>query len=789
MKRNLLSFTRGSQLLGHFGFMFAAGLKGPIMVAVATIAGMTYWMLSDGLSDHERYLVWMRIYAAIYSFMELDPQKLIALETGLGGTMQLPVSELASFPTVARAWDQMSELLSAALTRSALFLVPALIAFYWFAARFGSRSKERKHERGAMLVSLHELVEEVRTHNNKERARELTAAMGSKWRLTLPSEIAKVFPYRPSHLAQVTYPWRLEQSHAMLIGTTGMGKTVALSDMLEEARANGQRAVVFDLTGTFIEHFYESDRDIILNPLDARCPQWSVFDECGDEAEFSAAAEALVPHDGGGSEQFWVLAARLLFVEMCLRLRADGKGTNEALASELMTADLSAVHKLMRGTMADPLTAPEAARMAESIRAVFNANAKALKLLPRSGPKFSVRDWVEAEDRPSSILFISARYVDMSVCSQLLTVWLDTAMNTLMAMDRSADLRLWFFIDEMGALHRLPALEKGLQTARNFGGAIVTGIHAYAKLKEVYGENMAMTLSSLARTKLILGTADRETATWCSDFIGHRQVRDMEEGYTYGYNNARDAVSLTPRKNIEPLLLPDQLMNLPRLSGYLKFPDGFPAAPVKLTPVTRDRRAKSFIRRAEDRDDDAGAAPAPASPNEPKPGSDDSAAHPSSNDDGAGKPVAPKQGELILHQWAEKPDRKRHNKGHNRAANDPDKMRQQRADQQGPKSKSVGSKAPVRGQSAGKVSPTMRPSMPLQAVIRAEAAEAEQAALVNPTATGKLEASQSQHQTAVKPVQQADNQNRTANDARKLMLEDGLSERSAVDLGDVDMDM
>ncbi|MGB5078181.1 MAG: type IV secretion system DNA-binding domain-containing protein, partial [Sphingorhabdus sp.] len=568
-----------------------------------------------------------------------------------------------------------------------------------------------------------------------------------------------------------------------------MGKTVALSDMLEEARANGQRAVVFDLTGTFIEHFYESDRDIILNPLDARCPQWSVFDECRDEAEFSAAAEALVPHDGGGSEQFWVLAARLLFVEMCLRLRADGKGTNDALASELMTADLSAVHKLMRGTIADPLTAPEAARMAESIRAVFNANAKALKLLPRSGPKFSVRDWVEAEDRPSSILFISARYVDMSVCSQLLTVWLDTAMNTLMAMDRSADLRLWFFIDEMGALHRLPALEKGLQTARNFGGAIVTGIHAYAKLKEVYGENMAMTLSSLARTKLILGTADRETATWCSDFIGHRQVRDMEEGYTYGYNNARDAVSLTPRKNIEPLLLPDQLMNLPRLSGYLKFPDGFPAAPVKLTPVTRERRAKSFIRRAEDRDDDAGAASPPASPNEPKPGSDDSTAHPSSNDDGAGKPLAPKQGELVLHRQADQPDRKMRKKGRDRATEDPAKMRQQLADQRGSKSKSVGSKAPVRGQSAREVSPTSRPSMPLPAVIRAEAEEAEQSALAGQTASGKLAALQVQQQPVEKPTQQVANQNRTANDARKLMLEDGLSERSAVDLGDVDMDM
>ena len=68
----------------------------------------------------------------------------------------------------------------------------------------------------------------------------------------------------------------------------------------------------------------------------------------------------------------------------------------------------------------------------------------------------------------------------MPVASRLLTVWMDTAMNTLMAGPRSADLKLWFLFDELGALHRLPALEKGLQTARNYGGAIVVGVHAYA---------------------------------------------------------------------------------------------------------------------------------------------------------------------------------------------------------------------------------------------------------------------------------------------------------------------
>jgi len=108
---------------------------------------------------------------------------------------------------------------------------------------------------------------------------------------------------------------------------------------------------------------------------------------------------------------------------------------------------------------------------------------------------------------------------------------------------------------------------------------------------------MAMTLSSLARTKLILATADRETATWCSDVVGHREVREMEEGYSYGYNNARDAVSLTPRRQVVPLLLPDEFMELPSLSGFIKFPDGFPAAPVTLTPREWPRVAEGFIAR------------------------------------------------------------------------------------------------------------------------------------------------------------------------------------------------
>jgi type IV conjugative transfer system coupling protein TraD len=624
MKRNIVNFTRGSQLLGHFGFMFASGLKAPLIIAAVLLAGMTYWQVTSGLSDNQQYLVGMNLYASLYGFMEFDPAKLVQLDIAGVGSIEMAISAVPNSPSVVMAMEALWRALRTALAISALLFLPAFVLFYWVAEYFGGRSKESKHERGAELATLPELQAEISRHNASEQGQEMKKELGWRWRLAGQKQLEQAGYYTPSKLAGVHYPWRLEQSHAMLIGTTGTGKTVALLEMIAEARRKGQRAVIFDLTGAFIEHFYDASRDVILNPLDARCPQWSVFNDCSTIAEFHSAAEAIVPQDGGGEDQFWVIGARSLFVQSCLQLKKAGTPTNEALAQKLITADLTDVHKLLKGTVAAQLTAPKAARMATSIRAVFNANAEALMLLPKHGPQFSIRDWVRGECERGGIIFISARYVDMSICSKLLTLWMDTAMNTLMSMKRTSDLRIWFMIDELGALHRLPALEKGLQTARNFGGAIVTGIHAFAKLKEVYGENMAMTLSSLARTKLILATADRETATWCSDFIGHRQIRDMEEGYSYGYNNARDAVSLTPRRQIEPLLLPDQFMNLPRLNGYIKFPDGFPAAPVKLTPQSWPRLAEGFIARAFDDPEET----------------DENVASPAASDEGQDKAIA-----------------------------------------------------------------------------------------------------------------------------------------------------
>jgi type IV secretory pathway TraG/TraD family ATPase VirD4 len=267
-----------------------------------------------------------------------------------------------------------------------------------------------------------------------------------------------------------------------------------------------------------------------------------------------------------------------------------------------MSADLKAVHAKLANTIASPLTATEAARMAESIRAVFNTNAQAIRsclIQCRERPPFSIRRWVQEEPVPGSILFITSTHTDLTLNRALLTLWMDLAVNALMGMPRTRDLRMWYLFDEVHALHRMPAIEHGLQTARGFGGAFVLGMHSFDKLAETYGEEGAINLASLARTKLILATADKNTAEVCSNFIGFREVRETDEAYSIGASRSRDAATITPRTEVKPLVIPDDIMNLPSLHGYVKFPEGFPAARIRLVWRDYPKIAEPFLRKTD----------------------------------------------------------------------------------------------------------------------------------------------------------------------------------------------
>ena len=606
MKPKYGDFTRGSQLIETFGMMFAAGLR-PMLWVIGTLFSVSLaFLIWNDMESGDLYRCAMRFYSWFWDYLKLDPGKPVNV-VGPGNTpVRIAVGQVPEYPPVQQSWQLLITTFAAALQFTAIVALPVCFFYTWASRWIGRRVLRRNHERGATIGPVAELVDRIDAFNEDkakaEREAQYQHLLGPKWRslapFLKPSERPKPDPYEPYTIAGIPYPWRTEQTHMFSVGTTGTGKSTMMRDLLDQVRKRGKKAVVFDLTGTFIEAFYDPTRDVILNPFDKRCPQWSVFNDCATRAEFTSAAEALIPSDGGGAEPFWVQAARLLFVEACVRLTELKLTTNRHLYEELMTASLKEVNDLVGGTVASPLSDPQAARMAESIRATMNTNINAIRSLPIEGEQFSIKDWVHAEQEGGSVLFIAARHVDLSTVKVLLTLWMDMTINAMMAGTPSPrNVRIWFLFDELGALHRLPAIEKGMQTARNYGGAFVLGVHTIAKLRDTYGDDIAETLGSLARTKLILATADYTSAKWCSDQIGNGEWSEMEQGISFGVDNVRDAVTLTNKRQLEPLVLPDDISKLPDLSGWLVFPQGFPAAKIKLKIRNWPKKAHGFIQR------------------------------------------------------------------------------------------------------------------------------------------------------------------------------------------------
>jgi type IV conjugative transfer system coupling protein TraD len=601
VQRNSGNFTRGSQLLTHEMLMWFSGAKLPILAWFFAFLLAWFIILSIRLDEHGFQLVCMKVYAGLWNWVDLNPNKRVNVTLPSGEIYKTIMPAVPYIPAVQKAWATTVHALIGSLLVSIFVVTPIAIWFVDISRRRGKTILQERHERGAMLVDYAVLVSEIAQHNAAkfaEDARQFFPRLSPNAVLRLPfSERKAGGIHHPYSLAGVPYPHRLEQSHTMLIGTTGAGKTTELRSLVTQMRQRQDNAVIFDLTGAYVEAFYDPARDTILNPMDQRCPAWSIFNDCSTYSHFTSAAAALIPSDGGSSEPFWALAARTLFIEMCVRLQERGQTSNLALSENLMTADLKRVHRFLANTIADPLTAPEAARMAESIRAVFNTNAQVLRFLPDEGEQFSIRRWITEDRAPGSILFVTSDYDDLEMNRPLLTLWMNLAITSLMTLPRTRSLRTWFMFDEVGALHRLPAIEKGLQTARNFGGAMILGLHSFQKLVEVYGEEGARNLASLARTKLILATSELKTAEECSQYIGNREVRQMDEAYSYGYNNNRDASTLTPRKQVEPLVIADDITNLPSMHGFVKFPDGFPAARILLEWKDYPEIARGFIAR------------------------------------------------------------------------------------------------------------------------------------------------------------------------------------------------
>lgn len=572
------TFLRGGQVTLHTLRMFGQVIRFIGFAMISVMFVIAYFGVMSNTEPDERYYAMKWYEAWGYNAVIRNRDLELNMKTATGEFAPFPVSTILSHSGVQTHERSFRKTLFSWLTFGGLGGAFGFLSIVFMFVQRGGNLTRSNFKRGAEMATAGALKAEISAHNRRTRRKDKKLRNAPQYRL-----------------ADVPYPMGSEVQHTAISGTIGSGKTQAISALLEQIRAYGDRAVVFDLTGGFIAPFYRPDRDVILNPLDARAPAWSAFSEAKTKAGFDAIASAMIPR-GKHSEPVWADSARMVFSTAAQLLLGDGRATNDDLIDTLLARDLTELAPFFKGTPAASIISPESARMSNSVRMMLSTYLDGLRLLPSDGRAFSITQWIE-RDEEDATLFLSSRADMHETLKPLLTVWMDTAVRALMSQPRNHGRRIWFILDEVAALQKLPSIMDGLARGRQFGAAFVLGIQAQSQLRDIYGQDGAQSLSSVCRTKLILAAADADTAKWYADFLGRQELSRSTEGVSFGANTIRDGVTVNRQDRIEHLVIPEEILNLKSLQGFLKMPEGFPLAKVDLPLVIRDESEPPFLAR------------------------------------------------------------------------------------------------------------------------------------------------------------------------------------------------
>ncbi|HEY2037938.1 MAG TPA: type IV secretion system DNA-binding domain-containing protein, partial [Steroidobacteraceae bacterium] len=379
-------------------------------------------------------------------------------------------------------------------------------------------------------------------------------------------------------LAGIPIPEADETKHFKLIGTTGAGKSTAITELLSGALRRGDRAVIADPDGGYMRRFFDARRgDVILSPFEPGGAKWDLFGEIREPYDIDQLALALIP-DHEGQDRSWRGYARTLFSAVTSQARAAGVADVRKLFELLVVSKKSELEILVDGTPAQPFFEEHNDRMLDSIRSVLSSSVDALQHVARQESQpLAVKQWVRSG---SGVLFIPYRAGQIAALRSTVSAWMRLGIFEAMSGKvsespdgRMADQRLWFVVDELDALGQIDGLKDALARLRKFGGRCVLGFQSVAQVSGTYGRGEAQTIVENCATTLILRCSASEhggTSQFASRLIGQREVVRIARSESRRPADLLPSITESEHRQIEPAVMDSEIERLPDLAGFLK---------------------------------------------------------------------------------------------------------------------------------------------------------------------------------------------------------------------------
>jgi hypothetical protein len=382
-------------------------------------------------------------------------------------------------------------------------------------------------------------------------------------------------------------PRAAENKHILTVGDTGAGKSTIIRQILFQVAERKHCAIVYDPAGEFIQQFYDERRgDIVLNPLDARCPYWSPSDELQRKAEAKAIAVSLF-QPTGMTNRFFVESPQKIFAHLL------GSLPTPAQLVEWMSHP-EEIDRRVKGTELAALIDPKAPNQRTGVLGSLNMVGDSFRLLPtrrEASTTWTATRW--ANERQGWI-FITSRPALRDALLPLISLWLDLLVLRLLTEPGLKQRPAWFVIDELASLQRLPQLHTAITENRKSNNPLILGFQGRSQLEARYGADAEAMLSQPA-TKIFLRTSEPRAAKWVSEAIGEVEFERLREthfdGYRAGKNFAFD-------RQTEPLVMASEISGMEDLRAYLKY--GNYVTRFSFPYIQAETRHKAFIEREMD---------------------------------------------------------------------------------------------------------------------------------------------------------------------------------------------
>lgn len=390
----------------------------------------------------------------------------------------------------------------------------------------------------------------------------------------------------------VTVPRGAEAYHFLVVGSTGSGKSVCITQLLDHLEARGDIALVVDSGGGFSSRYYQEGRDYILNPFDDRCVPWSPTVEMAGPWDAEALAKSMVP-DGVGDSKDWNSYAQTLVTSVLRQLADKGQLSIRDLLYYVQAAPIEELQPLLAGT-------PAAAQLGSdktfgSIRTIAANYLATYAYLSDSENPFSISKFIRKE-KPG-FLFLTYRDDQLDSLRNMISCALDVASRTILALDPSRTRRVWLIIDEFASIGKVQSIEAVATKARKVGGCLLLGLQSVSQLQDRYGDKGAQTILSCLSSWLVLRCSDAETSEYISKYIGETEVSRMTRSESTS-DTSGGTDSRNEQINTQRAVMPVELQRLANLQGYFKLAGDYPICGVKLKfPKKRDDRAESYAER------------------------------------------------------------------------------------------------------------------------------------------------------------------------------------------------